>query len=136
MTFHAPTPAAIVIAACASSAEAEAMMRWMRPMLEAWPRQTWKAWITEKPEGATMRATLVSDDGSEPAWRDVDLSGGKLCPMLEQAGLVILTHATIARDCMRHLEGLVARLVCIETSHPEAVHFKRPFAAFGVTAGI
>ncbi len=136
MTFHAPTPAAIVIAACSTPAEAEALLRWLRPMLDAWPRQTWKAWITEKPEGATMRATLVNDDGREPAWRDVDLSGGTLCPILEQSGLVILTHRTIAADCMRHLEGLAAQLVCIETSHPEAVHFKRPFAAFGVSAGI
>lgn len=83
-----------------------------------------------------MRAALVSDDGNEPAWRDIDLSGGQLCPLLSRSGLVILTHTTIARDCMRHLEGLAARLVMLETSHPEAVHFKRPFAAFGVSAGI
>jgi hypothetical protein len=105
-------------------------------MLDAWPRQSWTAWITEKPEGASMRAALVSSDGHEPAWRDIDLNGGQLCPILSRAGLVILTHTTIARDCMHHLEGLAARLVMLETSHPEAVHFKRPFAAFGVNAGI
>jgi hypothetical protein len=136
MTFHVPAPAAIVIAACETVSEAGTMMRWVRPMLESWPRQCWTAWITDKNERATIRAALVSDDGSEPAWRGVDLSGGELCPVLERSGLVILTHATIARDVARHLEGLVSKLVCIETSHPEAVHFKRPFAAFGVSAGL
>jgi len=125
-----------VIAACASVGEAGAMMRWLRPLLEAWPRQSWSAWVTDTNEGATMRATLVSDDGSEPVWRDVDLAGGSLCPILSRSGLVILTHSTIAKEAMRHLEGLVSKLVAIETSHPEAVHFKRPFAAFGISAGL
>jgi hypothetical protein len=136
MTFHVPAPAAIVIAACATPCEAQAMMRWLQPMLKAWPSQSWTAWISEKPEGASMRAALVSEGDRDPAWRDIDLNGGQLCPMLEQSGLIILTHATIAKDCMRHLEGLAARLAMLETSHPEAVHFKRPFAAFGVSAGI
>ncbi len=83
-----------------------------------------------------MRAALVSEGDREPAWRDIDLIGGQLCPVLEQSGLVILTHTTIAKDCVRHLEGLAAKLVMIATSHPEAVHFKRPFAAFGVSAAI
>ena len=112
------------------------MMRWLQPMLQAWPPQSWSAWITDKPEGASMRATLVSEGDRELAWRDLDLNGGKLRPVLEQSGLVILTHTTIAKDCMRHLEGLAAKLVMIETSRPEAMQFKRSLAAFGVSAGI
>lgn len=112
------------------------MMRWLQPMLQAWPRQCWTTWITDKPEGASMRATLVSEGDREPAWRDIDLYGGKPCPILEQSGLVILTHTTIGKDCMRHLEGLAAKLVMLEASHPEAVHIKRPFAAFGVSTAI
>lgn len=135
MTYHVSKLAAIVIAACASVREAEAIIRWLRPLLKAWPRQAWSAWITDTNEGATMRATLVSDDGSEPVWRGVDLAGGSLCPILSRSGLVIVTHSAIAKEAMRHLEGLVCRLVSIETSHPEAVHFKRPFAAFGISAG-
>jgi hypothetical protein len=83
-----------------------------------------------------MRAALVSEGDREPAWRDIDLNGLQSCLALGQAGLVILTHTTIAMDCVRHLEGLAGELMMIEASHPESWQFKRSFAASSVSAAM
>jgi hypothetical protein len=138
-SIHFMPRSAIVVAACADVAEANAMMRWLRPVLADWPARTWTAWIADASDSAGPRAALVGEERAPLRWRTVAgqpfQRHGETCRVLGgRAGLVILTHASIARVVIRQLDGLAAELLCMATSEAAGQPFQQEFAGFGITA--
>ena len=126
----------IVVAACNNPADSSALMRWVLPVLEEWPQQAWRAWLSDQSQPGKVRASLVTGSDKQSGWRDIDVSdfaaNGGMCRMLGRgSGLVILTHGTIAKHVLRALDGLTSRLACIAANDPAAKPFKRSFASFG-----
>jgi hypothetical protein len=132
-------PGAIVVAACDNLRDAAAMMNWLRPTLDHWPRSSWTGWLANAVDCAQPQACLIGEDGAPSRWRNVDSTGfdrhGEVCRAVGgRAGLIILTYPAIAREVVRHLDGLVAQLICIDMADAAAQPFRRPFAEFGVAA--
>ena len=128
---------AIVVAGCDTPADTGALLRWIMPVLEQWPKQSWYAFISEKTKDGAIRAALMSETDCRPFWKDVDASefssGGAVCETLGGgSGLIIITKDAIATHVIRALEGLAARMACFATSDPLAKPFKRSFVSFGV----
>jgi hypothetical protein len=131
----------IIVASCATEAEAWASIRWVLPVLNEWPHQAWAMWLCDSRRCDDARAALIEGPDALPQWTAVDAgdfdADGDICKILAgKMGIVILTHDTIASQALRALEGLVSGLICIATSDPLAKPFKRSFASLGVTAGI
>lgn len=135
--LYSTAPATILIAAAESLAESEALMRWLRPVLEAQPRPSWACWLVDAADCATLRAAMFDYNQRPGTWRKVDGSSymrhGDVCRvMAERAGLVFLTFPPLARELNRHLEGLASAIIEIGTDTPEATPFLshvRDFAA-------
>lgn len=131
----------IIVASCATEAEAWASIRWVLPVLNEWPRQASAMWLCDSRNCHDARAARIESADAQPQWTQVDAGDfdahGDICQILAgKVGLLILTQDVIATEVLRSLEGLVSGLVCIATSDPLARPFKRSFASLGVSAGI
>ena len=64
----------IVVAACNNPADSSALMRWVLPVLEEWPQQAWRAWLSDQSQPGKVRASLVTGSDKQSGWRDIDVS--------------------------------------------------------------
>ena len=131
----------IVVAACESLAETEAMARWILPVLEAWPAAAWQMFLADAGNCNDVKAARYETAEAALDWQTVDHeSGGPEDPVCRiiggRAGIVIHAHHVIANEAGRGLEGLVAAITSFPANDPLARPLKRSFASFGVTAGI
>jgi hypothetical protein len=129
----------VVFAAAPHVNGAEALMRWLVPVLEGWPRALWSAVIVDGSGPGQSRAALVNSDGSPRGWKDVDYSTVKdeardhlmLCG---RAGLAIQAPEGIAREIEHALFGIASELRRVEPATPGTTPYREFFASFGVRA--
>lgn len=132
---------AIVVAACGSLMETQAMARWILPVLDAWPAAAWQLFLADASNCNGVRAARFEGGDGEPAWRPVSHHPqgpeDAVCRIIGgRTGLVIHAHPVIAREASRGLEGLVAAMTSFPANDPLARPLKESFASFGVTAGL
>lgn len=139
--FHFAQAGAVVVAGCETIAESGALLRWVAPVLDEWPPQSWQAWIAETSGPGKFRAAMFAGGEAELEWREVDVADfdreTDACRSLAfSTGLVFLAHKTVASHLVRALDGLASRMTCFAAGDPAADQFKKYFASFGVSAGL
>lgn len=127
----------IVVARCESLLEAQAMSRWILPVLEEWPHPAWHLWIVDATASNAVQAAKLSRADQVLTWqpvvREPDAPQDSLSAMLcGHFGLVVLGHHLIAAAALRHLDGLVSHVTSFPTSDPLARPFAKPLAAYGI----
>jgi hypothetical protein len=135
--LYSTAPATILIAAAESLDESEALMRWVKPVLDAHARPSWACWLVDAADCATLRAAMFDHCLHAGKWRKVDGSAymrhGDVCRLMaERAGLIFLVYPPLARELKRQLEGLASALIEVGTDTAEAAPFLshvRDFAA-------
>jgi hypothetical protein len=137
--FYSTEPATLLIAATASLAEAEALMRWVGPVLDSWPRPNWACWLVDASDCTRLRAALYDGARRPGPWRPVDAAAfmrqGDACRiMADRAGLVFFTYPAIAAVLRRQLDGLAAALSDIDAAATEAAPFRQQIRAFAQAA--
>lgn len=130
----------IVLAACETVEEALAIVRYVLPILEEWPRSAWSSWIIDS-SGRRVRAANVEAGAASLRWQDVigsDLLGDELVSDVlgDKAGIVVVADQPIARIIAANFHGLVADLCCISAADPAAKSLKRPLAALSPAAAM
>ncbi len=128
----------IVLAACETVEEAFAIVRYVLPILEEWPRSAWSTWVTDA-RSYRVRAANVEAGAAGLCWQDVndrEFFGNELVSDVlgDRAGIVVLADQTIARKIASNFHGLVADLCCISSADPAAQSIERPLAALSPAA--
>ncbi len=139
--FRPLAPAAITVAACGEIKDSYAMLRWIQPVLDEWPRQAWSLWLVDARHCDRVRAAKMGLPAQRAEWVDIDTeefdANGAVCGVISgQTGLVVYAPEAISQQVLRALEGLAVGLVSFAVNDPLAKPFKRSFASFGVIAGI
>jgi hypothetical protein len=134
-----PVTQDVVFAATAHVSGAEALMRWLVPVLDNWPRALWNAVIVDGSSPGQSRAALVNGDGSRRGWTDVDYSIVKdeaqdHLMLRGRAGLAIQAPQGIAREIEHALFGIASELRRVEPATPGTTPYRNFFASFGVRA--
>jgi hypothetical protein len=62
----------ILVARCETLADAQAMARWILPVLAEWPASAWHFWIVDATDTTALKATKVVGEENPREWRDVD----------------------------------------------------------------
>jgi hypothetical protein len=134
-----PVTQDVVFAATPHVSGAEALMRWLVPVLDNWPRALWNAVIVDGSGPGQSRAALANGDGTPRGWKDIDYSTVEeetrdhlmLCG---RAGLAIQAPQGIAREIERALFGIASELRRVEPAAPGTSPYRDFFASFGVRA--
>lgn len=127
----------IVVARCETLADAEAMARWLLPILKDWPPSAWHFWLIDATGCEQVKAAKVNAAVTALEWRDVERDAvakqDAVCGLLGgHYGLVVLAHHVVAAAAIRNLDGLVPRLTSFAATDPLAVSLRKPFAAYGI----
>ena len=135
----APVTYAVIVAACDSLPDSQAMARWILPVLQAWPNATWHAWLADASNCDSIRAARLGRSADDLTWQHVEHVPAEgqdaVCRIIGgRTGLVVYAHHLIAHEVSRGLEGLVAALTSFPANDPLARPLKKSFASLGVSA--
>lgn len=128
--LYSPLAATLLVASAETPHDADAMMRWLAPLLTPSPRQTWAAWLIDAENCAHVRVATYGHDGRPARWRfmegaDFLRHGDGWRPLAGRAGLVLLVEPKAAPELARQLDGLAGTIVEID-AHSQAAGPFRP----------
>lgn len=129
----------ILMAATATPAEADALLRWLFPALSEWPRPAWHVWLVDATDRANPKVALIDRNGKPKEWQNVDLADfvddeGHCEIFAGRAGLVVLAPHGIVREAEHTLYGIAAEMLRIRPESPSTTPYREFFASFGVSA--
>ena len=127
----------IVVARCENLTEAQAMARWILPVLCEWPQSAWHLWLADATDCSAIRAAKLSEEDDRLVWQPVEHEAGAPHDTLTNllgghVGIVVLAHHVIAAAAHRHLDGLVSQVISFPANDPLAKPFAKPLAAYGI----